>query len=179
MGKGNVSVHGPYEAVYYISNSFLHVYREDEPYKEEPEVRLLNDIPCCELDTCRWLFDEEGSMNEEADVLECIVDTLGHRFRSMTPVLGEKWVSRTQRVIMENELFAIAVEDNENSLAVELLQKEVKYDERILSFQKRHFERYRDALRDAMLERVPEISFPTSAWTSGTIRAEDFIKKGE
>ena len=116
-------------------------------------------------------------MNEEADVLECIVDTLGHRFRSMTPVLGEKWVSRTQRVIMENELFAIAVEDNENSLAVELLQKDVKYDERLLGFQKRHFERYRDALRDAMLERVPEISFPTSAWTSGTIRAEDFIKR--
>ena len=34
MGKGNVSVHGPYEAVYYISNSFLHVYREDEPQEE-------------------------------------------------------------------------------------------------------------------------------------------------
>ena len=51
MGKGNVSVRGPYEAVYCISNEFLHVYREDEPDKEEPEVRLLKDIPYSELDT--------------------------------------------------------------------------------------------------------------------------------
>lgn len=139
MGKGNVSVRGPYEAVYCISNEFLHVYREDEPDKEEPEVRLLKDIPYSELDTCRWLFDEEGSSNEEEDVLECIVDAL-------------------------------------TSLAVELLQKEVQYDDRLLGFQKRHFERYKEALKAAMLERVPEITFPTSAWTSGTIRAEDIAK---
>ena len=176
MGKGNVSVRGPYEAVYCIPNSYLHVYREDEPYKEEPEVRLLKDIPYSELDTCRWLFDEEGSANEEEDVLECIVDTLGRRFQSMTPVLGQKWISRTQRAIMENELFTIAVEDNETSLAVELLQKEVQYDDRLLGFQKRHFKRYKEALKAAMLERVPEITFPMSAWTSGTIRAEDLAK---
>lgn len=176
MGKGNVSVRGPYEAVYCISNEFLHVYREDEPDKEEPEVRLLKDIPYSELDTCRWLFDEEGSANEEEDVLECIVDALSRRFQSMTPVLGEKWISRTRRAIMENELFTIAVEDNETSLAVELLQKEVQYDDRLLGFQKRHFERYKEALKAAMLERVPEITFPTSAWTSGTIRAEDSAK---
>lgn len=47
---------------------------------------------------------------------------------------------------------------------------------RLLGFQKRHFERYKEALKAAMLERVPEITFPTSAWTSGTIRAEDIAK---
>ena len=47
----------------------------------------------------------------------------------------------------------------------------------VLGFQKRHFERYKEALKAAMLERVPEITFPTSAWTSGAIRAEDLVTK--
>ena len=67
----------------------------------------------------------------------------------------------------------IGIEDNEWSEAVKLLQKEDPYSDSLSGLQKRHYQRYLDGMKKALLERLPSIGCYTGAWTSGTIKRED------
>ncbi|MFR1478049.1 MAG: hypothetical protein ACLSB9_21405 [Hydrogeniiclostridium mannosilyticum] len=71
MGKGNVGVAGAYEGLFYIDNEDFHVYRRNDDLDDWPETRLMRDLDYAELTGDGWLFDEEGTANEEDDVLEC------------------------------------------------------------------------------------------------------------
>ena len=84
MGRGNVCVTGQYEGLYYIDNDHIHVYRKDDPFAEEQEVRLLGELDYAELTGVEWLYDEEGTGNEEDDVLECFMDDFIRSFPSFT-----------------------------------------------------------------------------------------------
>ena len=44
MGRGNVSVSGPYEGLYYIDNDHIHAYRRDDLLSDEPETRLMGEL---------------------------------------------------------------------------------------------------------------------------------------
>ena len=46
-------------------------------------------------------------------------------FPSFSRTGADVWIDRTRRAILENTLFCVAVEDNEWSVAVELLQEEL------------------------------------------------------
>lgn len=81
-----------------------------------------------------------------------------------------------RRVILENELFYICVEDNEWSLAVELVQKDSYSDCEsawMAGLQKRRYREYLDSMKKALLARLPSIGIRTGAWTSGTITREE------
>lgn len=179
MGRGNVCVTGPYEGLFYIDNDDIHVYRRDDQYAEEPEVRLMRDLDYAELTGGEWLYDEWGTGEEQDDIEECFVDAFGRMFTSFTRVEPQRWAKNgpygdlSRRVIMENKLFLVALEDNEWSMAVELIQKEDPYDDSLCGLQKRHFERYLDGIKKCLLDRLPSIGTRTGAWTSGTIRRED------
>ena len=71
---------------------------------------------------------------------------------------------------MESGLFYIAVEDNQWSLAIELIQKEAPYDDHLSGLQGLHFRRYLDGMKTCLLERLPSIGIRTGAWTSGVNR---------
>ena len=135
MGRGNVSVSGRYEGLYYIDNDHFHVYRRDEPGVEYPETQLMGDLSYDELTGIEWLYDEWGTAEEEDDILECFISSFVRMFPSFERPMLDKWLTepgfggRSRRVILESKLFYIAVEDNEWSLAVELLQKEDPYDD--------------------------------------------------
>lgn len=182
MGRGNVSVSGKYEGLYYIDNDDIHVYRRDNPLDDEPETTLLKDLGSADINTGAWVYDEWGTMEEEGDILECFMDDFGRMFHSFSRVTEERWIRNgrygdaCRRVIMESGLFYIAVEDNEWSLAVELIQKEDPYDDHLSGLQARHYQRYLDGMKTCLLERLPSIAFRAGPWTSGVIRREDLAR---
>lgn len=168
MGRGNVCTLGKYEGLYYIDNDHIHVYRDSEDMGDDPETRLMGELDYEELTGCRWLYDEEGSMNEEDDILECFMEEFTQMFPSFKRVEPERWLDRSRRAILESGLFYIAVEDNEWSLAVELIQKEEPWgDVWMENLQKRLYEKYLEGVKKALLMRVPSICPYGGAWTHG------------
>ena len=179
MGRGNVCVAGPHEGLYYIDNDHFHVYRRDEPGVEYPETRLMGDLSYDELTGNEWLYDEWGTGEEEDDILECFISSFVRMFPSFERPMLDKWLTepgfggRSRRVILESKLFYIAVEDNEWSLALELLQKEDPYDDHLSGLQGRHYLKYLDGMKRCLLDRLPSIGTYAGAWTSGTINREE------
>ena len=189
MGCGNVCVSGKYEGLYYIDNDDIHVYRRDDPFADEPETTLLKELGSADINTGKWIYDEVGTMEEEGDILECFIDSFNRMFPSFRRTKKDRWIRNgwygdfCRRVIMENGLFYIAVEDNEWSLAVELLQKGNTYEDGYLSdggrlegLQAKHFQRYLDGMKLCLLERLPSIGTRTGPWTSGVIRRDLYDK---
>lgn len=168
MGRGNVCVTGAFEGLFYIDNDHIHVYRDSEDVDDYPETRLMGELDYEELTGGRWFYDEEGSMNEENDILECFMDEFIRMFPSFKRVELERWLDRFRRAIMESKLFYIVVEDNEWSLAVELIQKEEPWgDAWMENFQKRLYEKYMEGMKKALLTRLPVIYPYNGAWTCG------------
>lgn len=179
MGRGNVCVTGRYEGLYYIDNDHIHVYQRDDPFSDGSETRLMGELDYGELTGGDWLYDDWGTREEEDDILECFMESFCRMFPSFSKVWGDQWIrdgaygDANRRVIMENKLFYIAVQDNEWSLAVELIQKEDPYDAHLSGLQARHYLRYLDGMKKCLLERLPSIGTRTGAWTSGTIKREE------
>jgi len=176
MGRGNVCTLGKYEGLYYIDNDHIHVYRDSEDMGDEPETRLMGELDYEEITGCRWLYDEEGSMNEEDDILECFMDDFTRMFPSFKRAdnCTGQWLRNgsygdfSRRVILESKLFYICVEDNEWSLAVELIQKEEPWGAVWMeNLQRRLHEKYLEGMKKALLMRVPSICPYGGAWTHG------------
>lgn len=176
MGRGNVSVSGPYEGLYYIDNDDFHVYRRDDPFSEERETRLRRDLSYADLTGSEWVYDELSTAEEEHDILDWFVRGFTRMFPSFRRPADELWIRNgpwgncSRKVILENKLFYIAIEDNEWSLAVELLQKEDPYDNHLSGLQRRYFKQCIEGIKMCLLERLPSIGIRTSAWTSGSIK---------
>lgn len=182
MGRGNVCVSGTCEGLFFIDNVDFHVYHRDKPFDEGPEVRLLRDVDYAELTAGDWLYDEYGTMEEESDVLECFMDDFCRMFPSFQRAEADEWLrngpwdSHSHRVLLESKLFYICVEDNEWSLAVELIQKEDDYGSNWMeNLQRRLFEKYLEGMKIALLNRLPGIGTYQGAWMSGRIKREEVL----
>lgn len=177
MGRGNAYVAGPYEGLFYIDNDDLRVYRRNDPYAKEEETSLQRDLSPDDIMGDEWLLDEIGSSYEEEDVLECFCAELRKLCPSFQPAANSNvWLGNERRVILENELFYICVEDNEWSLAVELVQKDGYSDCQsawLAGLQKRRYREYLDSMKKALLARLPSIGVRTGPWTHGTITREE------
>ena len=77
---------------------------------------------------------------------------------------------KDRKAFLENELFFIAVEDNQWSYAIELIQKGPEY---LAGFQKRFYQTYLDAIKNILLDYYGEVSYRRGAWMSGTIKKEE------
>lgn len=182
MGRGNVCVTGSCEGLYYIDNDDFHVYRRNDPYCiEEPETRLLRDVDYLELTSEEWHFDELGTSEEEDDVLECFMEDFCKMFPSFEKAEPNKWIrggswDYSRRVILESKLFYICVEDNQWSLAVELIQKEEPWGLPWMeNLQSRLYQKYLEGMKKALLNRLPGIGTYSGAWTSGRIKREECL----
>lgn len=175
MGRGNCCTTGQYEGLYFIDNDHIHVYRRSDDLSDYPETRLMGELDYEELTGGNWLYDEEGTGNEEDDILECFMDDFTRRFPSFERLDKDFWLGRSdRRVILESKLFYIAVEDNQWSLAVELIQKEEPYGFNWMeNLQKRLHEKYLDGIKRCLLNRLPSIGTRRGAWMSGKITRED------
>ena len=177
MGRGNVCVTGAYEGLYYIDNDDFHVYRRDDPHSDDEfESRLLKDLSYQELTGGEWYYCESDTAEEEDSILECFVEGFTKLFPTFRqPEPAELRLKDDGRVLLESKLFYIALEDNEWSLAVELLQKEDPYDDHLSGLQGRHYLKYLDGMKRCLLERLPSIGTYAGAWMSGTITREEVI----
>ena len=177
MGRCNVCVTGPYEGLFYIDNDDLRVYRRNDPYAKEEETGLQRDLSCEDLSGDEWLLDEIGSSYEEADVLECFCNEMRKLCPSFEPAASDNvWLGVERRVLLENNLFYICVEDNEWSLAVELVQKDSYSDCEnawLSGLQRTKYKRYLERMKTALLTRLPSIGTYAGAWTSGRITREE------
>ena len=174
MGCGNCCVFGRYEGLYYIDNDDFHVFRRADAASDDcPEPRLMRDLDYEELTDGTWLYDDLATELEEEDILECFTANFLQMFPSFKRVRPERWISRSQRAILESPLFYICLEDNEWSLAVELIQKEPPGGPSYAGLQSRHYQAYLKGIEKCMLDRLPSIGTYKSAWTSGRLtRAE-------
>ncbi|XZH79275.1 hypothetical protein ACSW8S_15490 (plasmid) [Clostridium perfringens] len=155
MGRGNSCVYGDYEGLYYIDwDNFL--------YEPEENDGLMNDWECQ-----REQFDDSMDIFKE-DFID--------KFKSFTDC--DKWISKTEKAILENSLFYIAIEDNDWSIAIKLMQKEQDcYCEgNLANLQKRHFENYLNGIRDVLFNQFNELGVYDGPWTSGIIHKADFVK---
>lgn len=163
MGRGNCCVTEPYEGLFYIDNDDLHFYHpRGDYYWETSDSELARCIPYPEI-TEKWEYDELASE-------ECFSESIRQRFPSFSSC--DEWISREQHAILENRLFYIVLQDNEWSLAVELIQKEAPWPEDYTGLQRRHHQRYLDGIRDALFEQFDELGTYAGAWTSKRITKE-------
>lgn len=168
MGRGNVCVLGECEGLYYIDNDHLEMYSryipEDDAYETITQGEYFD---LSQEEQEGWKYDSISSEDELHNTLFSIQEQLCERFKSFKPC--DEWISRERHAFLENDLFYIATEDNEWSVAVELLQKQ---DQWYFSdnLQKRHFRKYLKALEDALLFLFTEIGTYKGAWTHGILR---------
>lgn len=168
MGRGNVCVHGACEGLYYIDTDDFQTYRRDD----NAETRLLGELDHAALVGGGWVYDSDLSERELEDILESFSDCFTNMFPSFSRIREDTWLDRSRRAILENTLFYVAIEDNEWSVAVELLQKEFDdYD--LTGFQRRHYKSYLKGMEKCLLEVLPGIGTYTGPWTSGRIRREE------
>ena len=182
MGRGNVCVTGSCEGLYYIDNDDFHVYRRADDLSEWPETRLMGELDYDELTGSEWVYDEEGTGNEEDDVLECFMADFCQMFPGFERAGTNEWLRNgpygdlSRRVILESKLFYVCVEDNEWSLAVELVQKEEPWGLPWMeNLQKQLYQKYLDGMKKALLNRLPGVGIRTGAWTSGRIKREECL----
>ncbi len=174
MGRGNCCTTGAYEGLWYIDNGDFHVYRLGDRFAEDPETRLLRELDYDELTGDDWYFDEEGTMTEREDIEECFMEDFTKLFPSFERAGSGQWLRYDRRVLLESKLFYVCIEDNEWSLAVELIQKEEPYGTVWMeNLQGRLYEKYLEGMKLCLLMRLPSIGYRKGAWMSGTIKREE------
>lgn len=177
MGRGNVCVFGDYEGLFYVDYDKLEEYYFDDGSDdfdiETAEYRTREQLDYGELTGGDWKYDEIISEMNLEDFKCNFESAIVTRFKSFSPC--DEWIGRYQHAILENDLFYIAYEDNEWSVAVELLQKEDPYGDSLVGLQKKHYQTYLNGMRDALFKMFDEIGIYGGAWTSGSIKKEDFV----
>lgn len=167
MGCGNVCVSGKYEGLYFIDNDDLHIYRPIDG--DEDELKLLRDISFEDL--CFWEYSDIDTQWWEGNVIAELQNSMQKKFPSFTPC--NKWTNGGQRAVLQNQLFYVALEDNEWSLAVELIQKEAPWPQSYDGLQHKHYQRYLAGIRDTLFEQFESLGIYTGPWTSKTIHRSD------
>lgn len=167
MGKGNVCVFGRCEGLYYVDNGYLDVYsRTDE--NGNKECRLLKDV---EFGDTEFEYDEGESLFNREDFDWKFAELMRERFPSFE--LVDKWISRDRKAILENSLFYVVYEDNQWSLAIELIMKEGEYGgEEKVGLQMGLYRKYLKGVEDILLDMHGTVGTYKGAWTSVTITRE-------
>lgn len=100
-----------------------------------------------------WEYDEIGSMEAYTEFEETFISELCRHFKSFYEPDCERWHDRDRKVIMENGIFYVCLEDNQWSVAVELIQKEDPYDDHLSGLQAGHYEKYLEGIKQAPFEQ--------------------------
>lgn len=176
MGRGNVRVTGPCEGLYYIDNDDFFVYRRINSTDKCCEMRLLGELDYSQFISGEWLIDDDATNNERDDILNSFMTAFCRMFPSFKRVEGIEWANRERRIILKNRLFFICLEDNEWSLAIELIQREDPYGLPWMeNFQKRLYQKYLEGMKKALLNKLSSIGTYAGPWTSGRIKREECI----
>ena len=163
MGRGNVCVSGEYEGLYFIDYDDLHIYQPVEGNEDERKFLRVLSLE----DLCSWEYSDIDTQWWENNVIEELQNSMLKKFPSFYPC--DERTSGGQRAVLQNQLFYVALEDNEWSLAVELIQKEAPWPQSYDGLQHKHYQKYLAGIRDALFEQFESLGIYTGPWTSGII----------
>lgn len=162
MGRGNCNVNtGIGEKVYYVDNDLLQLYYE----KANPEHIVFGKELTIE-NSSQYEYDQDESQQFFDDTINNIKTQLMKKFKSLKET--NHWNGRRKHVILESDSFEIALEDNEWSIAFELLMK----PDGNAGLKKNNAKSFGKGLRDILLDNFEKIYIRTSAWTCGKVTKE-------
>lgn len=165
MGRGNVCTFGKCEGLYFVDRDFLDVYTKNIGEDEE-ESKLMRDVECGDTE---FEYNEAESEFNREDFFYLFAEEFRRRFPSFEFV--DKWISNSRRAMLENRLFYIVLEDNQWSIAVELIQKEGEYGgEELVGLQMGLYVKYLKGIEQILLDMNGEVGIYTGAWTHGIIK---------
>lgn len=151
-------------------NDLCFYVRKDNP----EETRRFRDI---EGDFTHWKYDDFMSDREYEDFKETLITAFTKRFQSFLPC--NKWIERERYALLENKLFFLCVQDNEWSVAVELIAKDNNdYFASLAGLQAGLHQIYLDGMRDCLFEQFASLGIYAGPWTSGRIKKPDDKGKG-
>lgn len=172
MGRGNVCVRGKAEGLFFVDYEFLDVYRRTDGDEDDPEYLSPMEVYHRTHGSYDgWVYDEFESELLREDFEMNLIAMLQDRFKSLRKI--DKWIDRYQRAILENDLFYVALEDNEWSIAVELIQKEGTWGDELLGLQIGLYQKYLKAIKEIILDLFGEVGVYAGAWTHGIERKEN------
>lgn len=176
MGISNCCVFGKYEGLYFIDYDDIHVFRHKDCGPDGCiETRFLRDLDYGELTGGDWLFDGLSSQFMLQEILDSFTSDFLEMFPNFSQICPDLWISRSQRAILESPLFYLCLEDNNWSLAVELIQKEPPQGRAYAGLQANCYQRYLKGIERCLLNHLPSIGLYKGPWTSGRLRREELI----
>lgn len=155
MGRGNACVFGEYEGLFYVNwDNFASEFETEEDEDGNTEIFTNYDMQRKE-----WEYSLATFKND-----------FMKRFKSFSRC--NKWLSNTERAVLENRLFYVAVEDSQWSMAIKLIQKEQDYYDKgnLVNLQAGKYQNYLDGMKDCLFEQFDTLGVYGGAWTSGTIK---------
>ena len=165
MGRGNVCTFGKCEGLYFVDRDFLDVYTKNRGEDDE-DSKLMRDVG---YDDTEFEYNEAESEFNREDFFYLFAEEFRRRFPSFEFV--DKWISQTRRAMLENKLFYIVLEDNQWSVAVELIQKEDEYGgEELVGLQMGLYMKYLKGIEQILLDMNGEVGIYAGAWTHGIIK---------
>ena len=145
MGRGNACVWGDYESIHYVP------YTEFENYPYNPDTDEADETQEKEFD--EYALDDFVS-NVSCDFVS--------KFKSFSlEKTGRAWIDNETRIIAQNNLYYLATQDNQWSLAIKLIQKDD-----LEPLQQKHFKSYEKALVKILFDYASEVYGYGGAWTS-------------
>ena len=169
MGRGNVCTHGKYEGLYFIDKDDIDIYLKMED--DIAQVKRLGELSYNELISGEWEFNKNFSSEAADRVLEGFTKVFLDMVPSFRRCAKDTYVD-DKLILLENGLFYVAIEDNEWSLAVELIQKEDDYVN-LEGLQMSHYQTYLFRMKCALLAQLPSIGTYCGPWMSGRITKGD------
>ncbi len=176
MGISNCCVFGKYEGLYFIDYDDIHIFRHKDCSPDGcAEIRFLRDLDYGELTGGDWLFDALSTQFAQQEILNSFTSDFLRMFPNFSRVCPDLWISRSQKAILESPLFYLCLEDNNWSLAVELIQKEPPQGRSYVGLQANCYQRYLKGIEQCLLNQLPSIGLYKGPWTSGRLKREEQI----
>lgn len=162
MGAGNVNV-SLNDGLFYVHYDSVNVYKNKRD----------KSIICQRKDITRgqekdFVFDM-GLSQQNYDVwLEAFRQKLMKRYPSYRRV--DRYTKRDQRIVLENDMFFVAIEDNEWGFAVELIAR-TKYP--YPQFQKHLFPHFFKGMKETLLSLTETIYIRSGSWTTQAVTKDN------
>lgn len=165
MGRGNVSA-GHNGRLFYVDYDYFNMYyRKDDP--EEDSISASEYYDLTEEKQKNYEYDETLSQIYYDDFKEELTERILKRYKSFNP--SNRHIGRYKHIELSNKLFHIVLEDNEWSVAVEILPNESGKP----GFQKRQLDQVAKGVRNILLDMFPTIHTRNGPWLSNELTRED------
>lgn len=159
--KANVSV-SYNEGLFYVDYDNIYMYQ----HKQNPNC-MITGIELKDKNPEEYTFSEELMQLRYETFRKKLAESLCNKFPSMQKAGPDDFQDKrqTKRIITQNELFHVIIEDNTWSLAVELKHK----PKGNTGLQTQMFPSFLEGLRQALFEQFDTLYVRTSSWSAEPI----------